>query len=162
MLASTDIQDQLAICYLTALGTAAGYTCAIENIDRHAIDLIMKGGKWGFPQIDWQVKATFNLAEERDGVPLSFELKKRNYDALIDPNGNPRLLMVYRMPTPREEWLISDDSCLQLRTCAYWTSLKGMAASDNTATKTIRLDANQKLSVDTVRALMASAEAGTL
>lgn len=161
LLAETDIQEQLSVVYLTALASAAGFVFAQENLDRTGTDLIVRGGKYGFPQIDWQIKACRNLGPDVDGF-FSYPLKKRNYDLLIEPSGHPRLLMIYEMPTEKAEWLHSDRSRLILQKCAYWVSLRGLPQSDNETSVTIKVPSSQVLSAVELTRLMALAKDGLI
>ena len=158
-IADTDIQDQLSIVYLSALASAAGYTFAIENLDRTCTDLMIRGGPYGHPQIDWQAKATINLKPAKNGL-IPFELKRRNYDMLIEQSGNPKLLMVYDMPDLKSDWLTCTDKMLTMKHRAYWMSLKGLPASQNKAT--VYLPETQLLSVSELERLMLDAKKGAI
>ncbi|PLL11617.1 hypothetical protein C0V75_16515 [Tabrizicola sp. TH137] len=161
LLAESDIQEQLSVVYLKALASAAGFVFAEQNLDRTGTDLIVRGGLHGFPQIDWQIKATKNLGSEDNGY-FSFPLKKRNYDLLIEPSGHPRLLMVYEMPRDRSQWLESDRNQLVMRKCAYWVSLSGLPQSENDVSVTIRVPSSQVLSVSELTRLMGLAKDGRI
>ena len=161
MLADTDIQDQLSVVYLSALATAAGYTFAVENLDRTGTDMIVRGGRTGFPQIDWQIKATKNLAKATDGK-IAFPLKRRNYDLLIEKSGHPRLLMIYDMPSDKSEWLDCAPEKLTMKHRAYWMSLKGEQETQNETSVTVYIPDTQLLSVSALEGLMIKARAGDI
>jgi hypothetical protein len=159
LLADTDIQEQLSVVYLSALATSAGFVFAQENLDRTGTDLMVRGGKCGFPQIDWQIKACKTLTAPKGGI-ISYPLKKRNYDLLIEKSGHPRLLMIYQMPDDKPSWLHCDEEKMVLKKCAYWVSLKGLPPSDNDTSVTVQIPVNQVLTIQELRRLMEQARLG--
>jgi hypothetical protein len=161
LLADTDIQEQLSVVYLSALATSAGFVFAQENLDRTGTDLIVRGGRCGFPQIDWQIKACKILPAPKNGT-ISYPLKRRNYDLLIERSGHPRLLMIYQMPEDKPSWLHCDEDQMVLKKCAYWVSLKGCPASDNDVSVTVQIPVNQVLTIQELARLMDEARQGKI
>jgi hypothetical protein len=93
-----------------------------------------------------QLKATFQPLREIEGG-WSFSLPVHQYDRLRDPNvRNQRLLVVLQLPEDTEEWLRHSEDGLIAKRCAYWASLRGALASDNTTSQTVRIPRQQQLS----------------
>jgi hypothetical protein len=75
--------------------------------------------------VEFQIKATFNWTATADEV--KFSLDSDDYDRLIDTEGRakPILLILFCLPTDKDEWLHVDEDRLLLKKCCYFDYLKG-------------------------------------
>jgi hypothetical protein len=104
------------------------------------------------PRVEVQLKATAQNLLTEDY--LSFPLPVKNYDELREPSMVPRLLVVLRLPATLDQWLDQNEEALISRHGAYWLSLLGMPASDNTYTVTVHLPRTQLLTKESLQGLM--------
>jgi len=76
------------------------------------------------------------------------------YDRLRQNNGEPhRLLVVLVLPNNPDEWLTCSPEALLLKKAAYWVSLYGAPAVDNTAATTIYIPKVQLLDTSGLRSI---------
>jgi Domain of unknown function (DUF4365) len=62
----------------------------------------------------------------------------KNYrDLILSDLSNPRILVVVVVPEQIDDWIEQTPERLVIRRCAYWTSLLGLAESDNETTVTV-------------------------
>lgn len=75
---------------------------------------------------------------------IKYNLEVKNYNDLVDEEvGTPRILIVYKMPQDKYEWIKVNTEKVTLKNCAWWCSLKGKKVSDNNQKKTIYIPKNQ-------------------
>ena len=87
-----------------------------------------------------------------DGLPL---LERKNYDDLrVEDPLVPRILIVVLVPSQIADWLDHHESHLELRRCGYWLSLRGLPASNNAKSQTVRLPRAQRFDVAALRGMM--------
>jgi len=154
-LTDRDIESELSYAYLHAVASKVGASCSIANrtLDGNGIDAAITG--WGpFPgggyleevTVHVQLKATVSVPVEQNGL-LSYFLRevKRYNDLRTDTISVPRILVVMFLPADATSWLNISPNELILKKCAYWTSLRGAAASDNNSGVTVYLPMNQIL-----------------
>jgi hypothetical protein len=162
LLAPTDIQDALLNVYADAIAAGAGYVTARQNFDRDGVDIQFRAGGSMLPSMDAQLKATINLGQpDQDGV-FKFPLKKRNYDYLILQTTVPRILIVYDMPTDQQHWMTTTNQAMILKRCAYWTSLRGLDATENKESVTVSIPEVNRFDVEALRRLMDQARSGVI
>lgn len=161
LLSRADQQEALSRAYAQAVAARAGYVTTTPDIDRDSIDLRISAGGAMRPALELQLKASTRLPQPRNGH-IRFELKKRNYDHLIEPTQTPRLLMVLDLPPERNDWMTINDDRLILRRRAYWISLLGEPESKNTTSVTISIPTNQRFDVPSLRRLMDRSRSGKI
>lgn len=160
LLSDTDIEEALSVAYVHALAAAAGYVIGLKNFDRDGIDLTIEAGGGSRPKIDAQVKASINLPQS--GEVFKFPLKRRNYDHLIIPTQTPRILVVMHLPSEKVDWVKVGIESLILRNCAYWVCLTGLPATENAASITVDIPAENHFNVEALIDLMDKSRTGAL
>lgn len=159
-----DIESELSYAYLHAVAARAGMVCryATRLEDKAGIDATLIA--WGpFPDggyleevyLNVQLKATIRVPHD-DGQALSYFVQDPSrYDALrAETAAIPRVLVVLFLPGEPEQWIGHSADELVLRKCAYWVSLRGAPATDNTSGVTVKLPKTQVLTPDNLLRLM--------
>lgn len=160
LLAFTDIEEALSEAYVTAIAARAGYVTSKGNFDRDGVDLTIQAGDHLRPKIDLQLKATIGLDGAKD--PMSFSLKRRNYDLLRITTQTPRLLVVLHLPRDKEDWLRVSPTELILKHCAYWLSLRGAPETDVEHEKTVYIPSANRFDVASLTRLMDQSRTGSI
>lgn len=108
-----------------------------------------------------QVKTTIAPLE---GDPFPYDLAANNYNQLCDtsPNNLPSILVLVSVPELHANWSTATAEQLVLRNCGYWKSLRGEAATDNTATKRITIARSAIFLPDVLRTIMTGIAEGRL
>jgi hypothetical protein len=89
------------------------------------------------------------------GPKLSYDVKKKNYDDLRDPNVHvPRVLVFCCVPADVGEWLHETPEATAMRRCTYWLSLRGMPATENAATCRVQIPRTQLFNVAALHGIM--------
>lgn len=151
-----EIEAELGYAYLHAVASAAGVACqeARRGLDNAGIDATLHvvrdfgpAAKWTEISLHVQLKAT-TLGSAREGDRHSYFLRDVcHYDRLrAEVAVPPRILAVLFLPGDRAEWLCLSPDELVLRRAAYWVSLAGAPACENTSGKTVYLPESQLLS----------------
>ena len=135
-------KEQFSRSYVQAVASIAGYAWSEPSVDEDSVDLTLaaKGyqGTIRSPKLDLQLKCN---ADKLPTADFSFPLKLKNYDDLRDEALMvPRILVVLIVPDNTSDWLQHSASEMILRRCAYWTSIRGAAASTNTTTVTVTMN----------------------
>ncbi len=138
MMTSQHRQEALSLAYVTAVAGCAGVTFSLPSHD-YGTDLWLhdveeddgervQTGR-GFRI---QLKSTTIAILEPNAVVYDLDL--RAYEMLRSDLGQyPLLLVVYVMPANEADWLVLDETRLELRSCAHWMSLRDQPATTNTA-----------------------------
>lgn len=138
LLSGDDIESALSVAYVHAIAAQAGYNCGDPpGPDRDSVDIQIAAGGAMRPKIDLQLKASICLADAGDS--FSYPLKVKNYNDLRIETQTPRLLVILDLPRERENWLSVSVDELIIRRAAYWRSLQGLSATDNSASVTISI-----------------------
>jgi len=153
-----DVEAELSYAYLHAVASQAGIACQSANRthDGLGIDATLSARQDFGPgavltelSVHIQLKATVRPPARRDGRLSYFLHDKRQYDRLrastVLP---PKLLAVLFLPRDREGWLRHTVEQLALFHCAYWLSLVGAPATDNSSGQTVYFPQDQVLSPD--------------
>lgn len=138
-------QEKFSYAYLQTITVAAGYEMMAKGraMDNAGIDISIEVpgqiGRVLSPKLDAQVKCTMDQSIIR-GAWIHYPLDVRNYERLRHPYPScPQFLFLMFVPSDKNEWLtVSQDQSI-LKKSAYWISLKGMAASSNKQTVTVKL-----------------------
>lgn len=156
-----DRMAELSYAYLHAVCAAAGFGCQPSGRveDSSGVDATIRVNEHLEPSsvlfnfaIEVQLKATKqSLTFQGEGFSYFLQGIDR-YDRLREPGSPlPKLLVVLLLPADATQWLTLDEEALIARKCAYWVSLKGAPASDNTSGQTVFLLRSQLLSVEGLR-----------
>lgn len=161
------IKERLGEAYARAIAAYAGIKCNRDEEDygfdgtfKHVtFDAESKRYRDSGYAIDYQLKSTVN-AELRAGKVI-YDLEVKNYNDLIVENvGTPRILIVFKLPTNKAEWLLVNQDNLILRNCAWWCSLKGQNKTTNTSKVRIEIPEDQILTPNTLQVLMSKVQRG--
>ena len=134
---SSQIQEQLSLAYVRSVIFDAGCNVSFPAVDR-GIDGTIEAPRGGMNKVDFQIKSTTRQLELDDGN-IMYDLRVENYNQLIVSDDAPRVLILYLMPSEREEWISQSENELCLRNCAYWASLMGRRLSRNRYTKRVEV-----------------------
>jgi len=156
-------QDAFSGVYIRAVCAVTGCSIEVPGIDNDKVDYSVRsrvlGSQRTKPQIDIQAKCRMNGPAFAD--PISYTLDLETYDSLRDPRVcNPRILVVVEVPSDLNDWLTQSESELVMSHCAYWLSLKGAPASQNTTVQTVYLPRGNIFSPDALRAMMVNTSNG--
>ena len=161
LLADTDIEEALSAAYAHAVAATAGYVVALRHFDRDGVDITFEAGEAMRPKIDAQIKATIKLPLPKDGI-VNYSLKRRNYDLLRIATQTPRILIVHGLPPDMDNWLSISEEELAIRGRAFWATLKGYPATDNSTSVTVPIPAANVFDVATLQKLMQLSRTGAL
>lgn len=163
-LTQLDIESELSYAYLHTVAARAGLVCRVANAleDKAGIDAALTG--WApFPDggyleevnLNVQLKATIRVPYD-DGQSLSYFLKDTSrYDHLCaETAATPRILIVLFLPGEPAQWIGHSAEELVLRKCAYWVSLRGAPAIDNSSGITVKLPKSQMVTPDNLLRVM--------
>ncbi len=159
MLIRTHRQEAVSRAYIHAIAARCGLGCSFRDFD-YGIDLAVHairrvGRRYveaGFP-LDIQAKST--TAAVVTPTQVLYDMEVQAYDDLRDPAvGCPRILVLLVMPEEESAWTDQNEDHLLLRKYAYWTSLKGMPATTNTATIRVAVPRANVFSVDALTRIM--------
>ena len=150
--------EQLSLAYVRAVAANVGYQVTRPAIDNDSIDGILMARFGRRPEIHFQAKATTQSILQ--GGTISFPLPIKNYNELIPPTKNPRILIILLMPREQSDWLRQTTNELCLRRCAYWISLEGWPSSSNKSTVTIPIPVQNVFDCDQLIDLMQKTERG--
>lgn len=88
---------------------------------------LVKGNDPGAIFISLQLKCT--SAPVYSAGSLHFPLRRKTYDRLRNPKAvHDHYLVVYVVPKPRKDWIISQPKCSQFQDVAYYLNLRGLPA----------------------------------
>lgn len=137
-------QEQFSYAHLHALASQAGCDVSDVRVDVDGVDCrVSRPGMNSVgvvgPLVEVQLKSTIRLSRDSEGVH-SFDLPLSNYDHLRAPSYSPRLLVVLEVPDDRNRWIVCGDREICLMHRAYWTSLRGYGATENTTSVRVPLE----------------------
>lgn len=142
------IKEGLSVAAVRALAHASGLNLKEYNYD-YGLDGTFSGVKRrgkrlvsnGF-SLDFQLKASINVKLEDEFVKYNLEAK--TYNDLVDTEiGTPRILILYKLPSDRNEWLKINDEHILLKGCVWWCSLLGENPTLNNQKKQLEFPKNK-------------------
>lgn len=143
-------KEKLSLAYVEAVAAVAGCVTAREDPDIGVDISIRQSGSFDLytdARLDIQAKSTASPQWAVDS--LAYDLRKKNYDDLRDPQVYvPRILVVLIVPAEREQWIVHSEDLTELRNNAYWASLRGDPESDNENTQRVFLPSAQRFTVE--------------
>lgn len=153
-------KEQLSIAYIRAVAAAAGFSCTKPDVDDDSVDAILAcSGAYGddtllrSPRIELQAKAAAD-ALLPEATSVKFPLPVKNYEDLRGITLIPRILVVMLVPDAVEDWIEQTEEMMLMRRCAYWVSLNGLPATENTSNITIDVPRGQIFNVESLQLLM--------
>jgi hypothetical protein len=150
-------QEEFSRAYVYAVAAAAGFKyspAASPDDDSIDVGVSARGlrGTSRSPKLDIQCKCILGAVA---GDPIAYALKQKNYDDLRhDDYLVPRILVVLFVPEDLATWTTHTEQELTMRHCAYWLSLRGLPATANENTTTIRLPRRNQFSVHGLTVIM--------
>ena len=152
-LAATAAQEQFSKAFILAVASVAGCAAAEPRPDDDSVDWTLSCRLPRRPKLDLQVKSTSQPV--RGGTSIRYPLKRKNYNDLIPTNLlAPRLLVLVLVPSRPASWLSLTVEALALRHCAFWTSLRGLPASDNDRSVTVEVPRANLFDVQALTGIM--------
>ena len=148
--------ELFSLAYIRAVAAQAGYQVTRDETDT-GLDGMLKSSTGSRVAVEFQAKST---SRDIRGVDhLHFPLPVGNYEILrADNPAVPRILIVVLMPSAPSQWLNQNENELCLHHCAYWLSLAGEPAVQNTATVTVRIPRDNVFSGEQLNLLMQDAQ----
>jgi hypothetical protein len=158
-------KEQFSHAYVRAVASVAGFTLAKPEVDDDSIDLIIAqrggGGTVRSPRVEVQLKCTERPLAQNG--TLSYPLILKNYDDLRAENVLvPRILVVLCVPEDLADWVEHTERQMLIRRCAYWASLRGLAATTNTASVTVHIPLANTFNPTSLNEIMARVCGGGL
>lgn len=162
------IKEGLSRAYIIAVSHATGLNIEESRYD-YGIDgtisgvKILKNGRRvsNGVKLDFQLKSSVNIEVEDDVIKYALEAK--NYNDLVDEEvATPRILILYKLPKEREQWINVTENNTILKHCAWWCHLRGKEPTNNCSSKTIEIPRNQILTVEALNELMRKVERGEI
>lgn len=141
-------KESLGQAYVRAVVAKAGFNIAVSEHD-YGVDGLIKdvadrGGRYfetGFG-INFQLKSSVDVVFE-DGFVV-YDLESKNYNDLVyETTMLPNILVLFVLPHDEQLWLNVDREHLSIRHCAWWGSLAGLAPTQNSESKRIRIPIEQ-------------------
>jgi Domain of unknown function (DUF4365) len=157
-------KEEFNYAYVCALAAHAGLNRTSSSVDDDSIDVAFKskgyvGRLIRSPQIEFQLKCTSQ--DLVDGEVLKFPLPRKNYDDLRGTDfASPRYLAVLLVPENIEHWIAHKPEHIALHNNCYWLSLRDCAETDNVNSVTVSIPLAQRLTSETLRAMMDCASKG--
>jgi hypothetical protein len=159
MLTRPHRQESLSRAYIQAIASRCELNCSFRAFD-YGIDVTVheihqRNARYvetGF-NLDIQANSTYGaIVTDTD---VLYDLEVKSYDDLRDQDvGTPRILVLLVQPEVEADWTEVTENELMLRHCAYWLSLKGMGAVDNTRTVRVSLPKANRFSVEALQGIM--------
>ena len=154
------VKAELSFSYVHAVATSVSFSCQKVSIDRDSVDITIRAkGKLVdnpetfSPLLDVQLKSEVSPETEEDYV--LHDLKVKNYKELrgsgYDVN---RILVLFALPSSREDWIDCGPEELVARRCCYWYSLRRLPEVDNQHTKRINIPKEQRFTPESLTMLM--------
>ncbi len=161
LLTTNDQKERLSMVYVLAIVARAGYTTAVDDLDRDGVDLRIQAGGAMRPALDLQLKATINLRQAGD-ESFRFLLPVGNYERLRIDTQTPRLLVVLDLPRDEQQWLTVTEDELIIRHRAYWLNLRGWEETDNRRRITVAIPKENIFDVAGLQDLMERSRTGVI
>ena len=100
------------------------------------------------------MKSTYsNVLYSETEESIKYALKVKNYNDLIEQNGDYLVLALLILPQDKEQWVTLTPENLILRRCVYWVNLQGKERSSNLEKVTVTIPKKNILNVDTLNLL---------
>jgi hypothetical protein len=159
VLIRTHRQEAVSRAYIHAIATRCGLGCSFRDFD-YGIDLTVHairriGRRYVESGFNLDIQAKSSTTAVVNPTQVVYDMEVKTYDDLRDRGvGCPRILVLLTMPEDELVWTEQNEDNLLLRRCAYWMSLKGKAATANTATIRVSIPRANVFLVDALNRLM--------
>ncbi|GEP65207.1 hypothetical protein CBE01nite_29750 [Clostridium beijerinckii] len=164
-------KEGISAAYVKAIANYAGFNFE-QPVNDYGIDgtfsgikVRKKGGEKRLLsdgcKLDFQLKASINVKMEKDLIKYSLESK--NYNDLVDDEiCTPRILIVYKLPRNKDEWIKVTENGTMFKDCAWWCYLSGLQETNNKETITIEIPRNQIFDDKSLKELMGKVKKGEI
>lgn len=167
MLTDQHIAEALSRAYVRAIAGRAGLNLAIREYD-YGVDgsfdeVIVRQNRRvesGF-SLSFQLKASTQWQVDSDQVVYDLEVKTYN-DLILrrsTKTATPCILILLALPSDSTRWLICEELELRLQGACYWEYLSG-SLSENRSSARIKIPRSQRLTPESLLALMERIKAG--
>jgi hypothetical protein len=161
------IKEGISKGYVQALAHYAGYNFEEPKFD-YGIDgtfsgIRIRGNRRMASgcRLDFQLKASVNVFIEKNNV--KYNLESKNYNDLVDIEVcTPRILILYKLPKDKKEWIKVTENGTVFKDCAWWCYLSGSQQTSNKEKITIRIPIKQIFNEDSLKELMDKVKKGEL
>ncbi len=164
MLTDQNVEADLSYAYLHAVAARGAFSCSYthRHLDDAGVDAqIHEDGRQLAPDsirtsfaLHVQLKATRMPPILQNGR-FSYNLRIGQYNKLRQTRlESARVLVVLYLPPNPAEWLQHSEEALIARKCAYWVSLQGAPASENSTHQMVYVPRSQLLSVESLTDIM--------
>jgi len=155
--------EHFSKAFVRAYAAPLGFNPSELEYDNDSIDIKLSGkdfiGKYRSPELHIQLKSTADVFN-KNGI-LPFQLSKKNYDDLRGENiAFPRYLFVFILPQKTEDWIIENDTNIQLFKRGYWLSLRTAPDIKNQKSKVVHIPIKNLLSKEKLYEMMAKSSDG--
>nr|WP_286674822.1 MULTISPECIES: DUF4365 domain-containing protein [unclassified Clostridium] len=165
------MKEGISAGYVKAIAHCAGFNVEYSSFDYGmdgtfcGIKIRKQGDKLRFVtdgcKLDFQLKASINVEIDKDIVKYNLEAK--NYNDLVDIDiCTPRILIVYKIPKNKEEWIKVTSSGTIFNDCAWWCYLSGYEETENKERILIKIPKNQIFNQESLKELMGKVKRGEL
>ncbi len=127
-----DVKHELCYAYVHAIASHTGYYCDWDPRDIKGRDVQITGNDPDDaytpnpdPVLYVQLKGTTEKTHFFTNGRMKIRIPANQYNALRDPRGVSKILVVLLLPNDKTLWLKHCDQFLTSRICAYWCSLMG-------------------------------------
>ncbi|MDC0713123.1 DUF4365 domain-containing protein [Stigmatella sp. ncwal1] len=157
-------KEHFSYAYVSAVCASAGFDCVRTGSDDDSIDLLILARRLHVrraPRVDIQVKCRTGI--ELRETDFSIQIPRKNFDDLSDPHvSTPRILVVVRVPSECEEWMVqNNEERAIMKHCGYWRALYDAPLPiEDQATVTVRLPRDKVFSVAGLTQIMRTIAAG--
>ena len=167
MLTDQHIAEALSRAYVRAIAGRAGLNLAIREYD-YGVDgsfdeVVVRQNRRvesGF-SLSFQLKAS--TLWQLDSIHITYDLEVKTHNDLIlrrsIKTATPCILLLLALPADSTQWLICEESELRLQGTCYWEYLSGNP-SENRSSVRIRIPRSQRLTPESLLALMQNVKTG--
>ena len=143
---SANHQEDLNICYISALCASADISYDTQRHDEDSTDgiikkrIILPNGAFYDAQLRIQLKSTSSLHQyvETDSA-ITYKLKAKNYNDLCMPATIPIILGLLILPENSGTWVQWSSEDLLIKVRMYWLDLSSCDKTDNQSTVSVKL-----------------------
>ncbi|UBF26201.1 DUF4365 domain-containing protein [Kovacikia minuta CCNUW1] len=167
VLTDQHIAEALSRVYVRAISGRTGLNLAIREYD-YGVDgsfdeVVIRQNRRvesGF-SLSFQLKAS--TLWQLDSTQVIYDLEAKTYNDLVFRRSmraaTPCILILLTLPNDSEQWLICEEAQLRLQGNCYWEYLSG-SLSENRASVRIRIPRSQRLTPESLLALMQNVKTG--
>ena len=155
--------EHFSKAFIRAYAAPFGFNPSELEYDNDSIDIKLSGknftGKYRSPEIHIQLKSTSDEFNKKGILP--FQLSKKNYDDLRGENlAFPRYLFVFILPQSINDWIIENDTNIQLFKRGYWLSLRTAPDIGNQQSKIVHIPIGNLLTREKLNEMMINSSNG--